>query len=78
MHLWGIIRKSPRVYYVLTRNRSQPGENTGHTRNDLFENSERGIDANKKDCRPQQVHLQSYRHMSTFLQNPKAGFCLDK
>ena len=78
MHLWGVIRKNPQVYGVPTRNRSQLEEDTSHIENDLPKDSEGGIDANRKDCYPQQVHLQSYRQMFAFLQKPKVGFCLDE
>ena len=78
MHLWGVIRKIPQVYGVSIRNRSQPEKDTGHIGNDLSKDSERGTDVNRKDCHPQQVRLQSYKQMSAFLQNPKAGFYLDE
>ena len=51
MRFWGVVGKIPRVY-ALTRNKSQPEEDTSRTRNDISKDNEGGAEANRKDHRP--------------------------
>ena len=78
MFLWGILWKIPRLHGITERNRSKSEKGESHPQDVLLEDDQRSAILHRKGGSPQHVCLQSNKQMSSFLQDLKVGFRMDR
>ena len=67
---------SPKV--LLEKNRSEPREGMSHTRDGVTQDSERSLEAHRKNSSAQQIRLESNGQMLAFLQDTEACLRLER